>query len=233
RHGNKGIISKIFGNYDMPFLLNGQCLDILLNPLGVPSRMNVGQILECILGLTGQIFHTKFQTVCFDEMNGYEASRSFIYSKLLKSAHQTKQKWLFSKKTPGKVNIFDGRDGQIFHQSVLVGCAYIMKLIHIVDEKMNARSIGSYSLITQQPLRGRAKQGGQRVGEMEVWALQGFGCAYTLQELLTVKSDDLMGRNRLMLTLLKNTPLNKGTPESLRVVLRELQSLCLDFNLLY
>lgn len=233
RHGNKGILSKIFGNYDMPFLLNGECLDILLNPLGVPSRMNVGQILECILGLTGHIFHTKFQTVCFDEMNGYEASRSLIYSKLLKSANQTKQKWLFSKKIPGKVNIFDGRDGLIFHQSVLVGYAYIMKLIHIVDEKINARSTGAYSLITQQPLRGRAKQGGQRVGEMEVWALQGFGSAYTLQELLTVKSDDLMGRNRLMLTLLKNTPLNFGTPESLRVVLRELQSLCLDLNILY
>nr|QHN60194.1 RNA polymerase beta subunit [Caulerpa sertularioides f. longipes] len=233
RHGNKGILSKIFGNYDMPFLLNGECLDILLNPLGVPSRMNVGQILECILGLTGHIFRTKFQTVCFDEMNGYEASRSLIYSKLLKSANQTKQKWLFSKKTPGKVNIFDGRDGLIFHQSVLFGYAYIMKLIHIVDEKINARSTGSYSLITQQPLRGRAKQGGQRVGEMEVWALQGFGSAYTLQELLTVKSDDLMGRNRLMLTLLKNTPLNFGTPESLRVVLRELQSLCLDLNILY
>ena len=233
RHGNKGILSKIFGNYDMPFLLNGECLDILLNPLGVPSRMNVGQILECILGLTGHIFHTKFQTVCFDEMNGYEASRSLIYSKLLKSANQTKQKWLFSKKRPGKVNIFDGRDGLIFHQSVLVGYAYIMKLIHIVDEKINARSTGAYSLITQQPLRGRAKQGGQRVGEMEVWALQGFGSAYTLQELLTVKSDDLMGRNRLMLTLLKNTPLNFGTPESLRVVLRELQSLCLDLNILY
>lgn len=233
RHGNKGILSKIFGNYDMPFLLNGECLDILLNPLGVPSRMNVGQILECILGLTGHIFHTKFQTVCFDEMSGYEASRSFIYSKLLKSANQTKQKWLFSKKRPGKVNIFDGRDGLIFHQSVLVGYAYIMKLIHIVDEKINARSTGAYSLITQQPLRGRAKQGGQRVGEMEVWALQGFGSAYTLQELLTVKSDDLMGRNRLMLTLLKNTPLNFGTPESLRVVLRELQSLCLDLNILY
>nr|YP_009326852.1 DNA-directed RNA polymerase [Caulerpa racemosa]ANJ70731.1 DNA-directed RNA polymerase [Caulerpa racemosa] len=233
RHGNKGILSKIFGNYDMPFLLNGECLDILLNPLGVPSRMNVGQILECILGLTGHIFHTKFQTVCFDEINGYEASRSLIYSKLFKSANQTKQKWLFSKKRPGKVNIFDGRDGLIFHQSVLVGYAYIMKLIHIVDEKINARSTGAYSLITQQPLRGRAKQGGQRVGEMEVWALQGFGSAYTLQELLTVKSDDLMGRNRLMLTLLKNTPLNFGTPESLRVVLRELQSLCLDLNILY
>lgn len=232
RHGNKGILSKIFGNYDMPFLLNGECLDILLNPLGVPSRMNVGQILECILGLTGHIFQTKFQTICFDEMNGYEASRSLIYSKLLKSANQTKQKWLFSKKRPGKVNIFDGRDGLIFHQSVLVGYAYIMKLIHIVDEKINARSTGAYSLITQQPLRGRAKQGGQRVGEMEVWALQGFGSAYTLQELLTVKSDDLMGRNRLMLTLLKNTPLNFGTPESLRVVLRELQSLCLDLNIL-
>nr|YP_009306420.1 RNA polymerase b-subunit [Caulerpa cliftonii]AOP19324.1 RNA polymerase b-subunit [Caulerpa cliftonii] len=233
RHGNKGIISQIFGPYDMPYLPNGECLDILLNPLGVPSRMNVGQILECVLGLTGHIFHTKFQITCFDEIDGYEASRSLIYSKLLECSNQVKQKWLFSKKTPGKVHIFDGRNGQIFHQSILIGYAYIMKLIHIVDEKIHARSTGPYSLITQQPLRGRAKQGGQRVGEMEVWALQGFGSAYILQELLTIKSDDLVGRNRLMFALLKNTSLHFGTPESLRVVLRELQSLCLDFNLLY
>jgi DNA-directed RNA polymerase subunit beta len=233
RHGNKGIISKILGSYDMPFLPNGECIDILLNPLGVPSRMNAGQIFECILGLSGKILQTHFQIACFDEMEGYETSRSLIYSKLLQAAQKTKQKWLFSKKTPAKVHLFDGRNGQLFDQSVLVGWAYIMKLIHIVDEKIHARSIGAYSLITQQPLRGRAKHGGQRVGEMEVWALQGFGCAYILQELLTVKSDDLLGRNRLMVTILKNTPLNFGTPESLRVVLRELQSLCIDISLVF
>lgn len=231
RHGNKGIISQIFSNYDMPYLSNGSTLDVLLNPLGVPSRMNVGQILECLLGFAGQIFHTKFQVLCFDEMYGYEASRSFIYSKLFESCKKTRQKWLFSKKTPGKLHLFDGRNGQLFHQSIIVGSTYLMKLIHIVDEKIHARATGPYSLITQQPLRGRAKHGGQRVGEMEVWALQGFGSAYTLQELLTVKSDDLQGRNQILQTLLKNTPLRFGTSESLRVVLRELQCLCLDLQI--
>ena len=231
RHGNKGIISQIFSNSDMPYLSNGHTLDVLLNPLGVPSRMNVGQILECLLGFTGKIFHTKFKVLCFDEIYGYESSRSFIYSKIFELCKKTRQKSLFSKKTPGKLNLFDGRDGQLFYQSVIVGSTYLMKLIHVVDEKIHARGTGPYSLITQQPLRGRAQHGGQRVGEMEVWALQGFGSAYTLQELLTVKSDDLNGRNQIMQTLLKNKPLRFGTPESLRVVLRELQCLCLDLQL--
>ena len=231
RHGNKGIISQIFSNYDMPYLVSGDTLDVLLNPLGVPSRMNVGQILECLLGFTGQIFHTKFQILCFDEIYGYEASRSFIYSKIFELCQKMRQKRLFSKKTPGKLNIFDGRNGQLLHQSVMVGSTYLMKLIHIVDEKIHARGTGPYSLITQQPLRGRSKHGGQRFGEMEVWALQGFGSAYTLQELLTVKSDDLQGRNQIMQTLLKNKPSRFGTPESLRVILRELQCLCLDLQL--
>lgn len=228
RHGNKGIISKILANSDMPYLSNGQSIEIVLNPLGVPSRMNVGQIFECLLGLAGEIFHTKFQVLCFDEMYGYEASRSFVYSKLFESC---KKKRLFSKLTPGKLHLFDGRNGQLFHQSVLVGSTYIMKLIHLVDEKIHGRATGPYSLITQQPLRGRAHHGGQRFGEMEVWAAQGFGSAYTLQELLTVKSDDMIGRNLLMETLLKNKPLRSfGTPESLRVVLRELQCLCLQLT---
>ena len=231
RHGNKGIISKVFSNYDMPYLSDGSTLDVILNPLGVPSRMNVGQILECLLGFAGRIFHTKFQVLCFDEIYGYEASRSYIYSKLLDACKKTQQKWIFSKKNPGKLHLFDGRDGYIFKQSVMVGVTYLMKLIHIVDEKIHARATGPYSLITQQPLRGRAKHGGQRIGEMEVWALQGFGCAYTLQELLTVKSDDLQGRKQIMQALLKNTALNFGTPESFRVVLRELQCLCLDLQL--
>ena len=231
RHGNKGIISQIFSNSDMPYLSNGCTLDVLLNPLGVPSRMNVGQILECLLGFTGQIFHTKFRVLCFDEIYGYESSRSFIYSKLFELCKKTRQKLFLSKKTPGKFNLFDGRNGQLFYQSITVGSTYLMKLIHVVDEKIHARGTGPYSLITQQPLRGRAKHGGQRIGEMEVWALQGFGSAYTLQELLTVKSDDLHGRNQIMQTLLKNTPLRFGTPESLRVVLRELQCLCLDLQL--
>nr|BBN51372.1 DNA directed RNA polymerase beta subunit b [Halimeda borneensis] len=231
RHGNKGIISQILANCDMPYLPNGHSLDVLLNPLGVPSRMNVGQIFECLLGFAGQIFQTKFQILCFDEIYGYEASRSFIYSKLFESCKKTGQKWLLSKENPGKFHLFDGRSGELFHQSILVGSTYLMKLIHIVDEKIHARATGPYSLITQQPLRGRAKHGGQRFGEMEVWALQGFGIAYAIQELLTVKSDDLQGRNQIMQTLLKNTPFKFGTPESLRVALRELQCLCLCLQL--
>ena len=231
RHGNKGIISKILPNFDMPYMVNGNTLDVVLNPLGVPSRMNVGQILECLLGFAGQIFNTQFKVLCFDEIYGYEASRSFVYSKLFESCQKTNQKWLFNKTTPGKLHLFDGRTGQPFSQSILIGTTYLMKLIHIVDEKIHARSTGPYSLVTQQPLRGRAKHGGQRFGEMEVWALEGFGCAYILQELLTIKSDDIYGRNRIMQTLLKNKPMQFHAPESFRVILRELQCLCLNLDL--
>jgi len=233
RHGNKGIISQILPNYDMPYLSNGATLEVLLNPLGVPSRMNVGQILECLLGFVGKIFHTKFQILCFDEIYGYEASRSFIYSKLYEIRQKTTQRWLLSKINPGKLHLFDGRTGELFNQPIMIGYTYLMKLIHIVDEKIHARSTGPYSLITQQPVRGRSKQGGQRLGEMEVWALQGYGCAYTLQELLTSKSDDIQGRNQILQTLLKNESFYFGTPESLRVVLRELQCLCLDIQIYY
>nr|YP_009472568.1 RNA polymerase b-subunit [Chlorodesmis fastigiata]ARO74165.1 RNA polymerase b-subunit [Chlorodesmis fastigiata] len=232
RHGNKGIISKILSNFDMPYMVNGNTLDVVLNPLGVPSRMNVGQIFECLLGFAGQIFNTQFKVLCFDETYGYEASRSFVYSKLLESCQKTNQKWLFNKTKPGKLHLFDGRNGELFSQSILIGNTYLMKLIHIVDEKIHARSTGPYSLITQQPLRGRAKHGGQRFGEMEVWALEGFGCAYTLQELLTVKSDDINGRTRILKTILQNKPMKFLTPESFRVILRELQCLCLDLRLL-
>nr|AYC64719.1 RNA polymerase b-subunit [Boodleopsis sp. FL1161] len=231
RHGNKGIISQICYNEDMPYCINGQTLDMVLNPLGVPSRMNVGQILECLLGFTGQIFKTKFHVTCFDEMYGYDASRSFVYSKLLELCSKTTYPWLFSKNCPGKVQLFDGRTGQAFSQSATIGSSYIIKLVHIVDEKIHARSTGPYSLVTQQPLKGRSKHGGQRIGEMEVWALQGFGCAYTLQELLTIKSDDLYGRNQILFKLIKNKPFRFGKPESFRVVLRELQSLCLNIKL--
>nr|YP_009519104.1 RNA polymerase b-subunit [Callipsygma wilsonis]AYC64985.1 RNA polymerase b-subunit [Callipsygma wilsonis] len=230
RHGNKGIISKILPDPDMPYLSNGMSLDVLLNPLGIPSRMNVGQIFECLLGLTGQIFQTKFQILCFHEINGFELSRSFVYSKLFELCRKSNQKWLFSKKNPGKFHLFDGRNGQLFDQSILVGSSYLMKLVHIVDEKMHARSTGPYSVTTQQPLRGRTNCGGQRFGEMEVWALQGFGCSYILQELLTIKSDDLNGRNQILSTIVKNIPFNFTKPESLRVILRELQCLCFQIE---
>lgn len=231
RHGNKGIISKILPRQDMPYLPDGTPVDIVLNPLGVPSRMNVGQIFECLLGLAGINLHEKYKITPFDETFGPEASRSMVFSKLYSARLQTKQDWLFNPTFPGKLQLFDGCTGTAFDQHVTVGQAYILKLIHLVDEKIHARSTGPYSLVTQQPLRGRSKHGGQRVGEMEVWALEGFGAAYTLQELLTIKSDDMKGRHKAVDSILKNKPISLGTPESFKVLIRELQSLCLDVRI--
>nr|YP_009367782.1 beta subunit of RNA polymerase [Neodangemannia microcystis]ARK14782.1 beta subunit of RNA polymerase [Neodangemannia microcystis] len=228
RHGNKGIISNILPRQDMPYLPDGTPLDMVLNPLGVPSRMNVGQIYECLLGLAGRYLGEKYKVRPFDEIYGPETSRSLVYSKLYEARLKTGQNWLFNPMCPGKTRLFDGRTGECFNQPVTVGQAYILKLIHLVDEKIHARSVGPYSLVTQQPLRGRSKHGGQRFGEMEVWALEGFGAAYTLQELITVKSDDIKGREQVMEAIQKNKAISLGTPESFKVLIRELQSLCLD-----
>ena len=228
RHGNKGIISKVLPRQDMPYLPNGVPVDMVLNPLGVPSRMNVGQIFECLLGLAGKHLNQQFKIVPFDEIYGPEASRSLVYSKLLEARIKTGQKWLFTPDFAGKTKLFDGRSGECFDQAITVGEAYMLKLVHLVDEKIHARSTGPYSFVTQQPLRGRSKHGGQRLGEMEVWALEGFGAAYTLQELLTVKSDDIKGRHQVMDAILNSKPISLGTPESFKVLIRELQSLCLD-----
>lgn len=228
RHGNKGIVSKILNQEDMPYYPDGRPIDMILNPLGVPSRMNVGQLFESLLGFVGSKLHKKFKILPFDEVCGYEASRSLTFSKLHEARHKLQQNWLFSPNYPGKFRLFDGRTGSSFDYPVMAGFSYMMKLIHLVDEKIHARSTGSYSLVTQQPLRGRSKHGGQRFGEMEVWALEGFGVAYTLQELLTVKSDDVKGRTQIMETILKNSALRFGTPESFKVLIRELQALCLD-----
>lgn len=228
RHGNKGIVSKILPRQDMPYLPDGTPVDIVLNPLGVPSRMNVGQVFECLLGLAGICLNEKYKITPFDETFGPEASRSIVFSKLYSARLKTNQKWIFNPNFPGKIQIFDGCTGNSFDQHVTVGQAYILKLVHLVDEKIHARSTGPYSLVTQQPLRGRSKHGGQRLGEMEVWALEGFGAAYTLQELLTIKSDDIKGRHQVIDSILKNKPILLGTPESFRVLVRELQSLCLD-----
>jgi DNA-directed RNA polymerase subunit beta len=228
RHGNKGIISNILPRQDMPYLPDGTPLDIVLNPLGVPSRMNVGQIFECLLGLAGYYLKQSYKIRPFDEIYGSEASRSLVYSKLYEARCRTNQSWLFNPNFPGKVRLFDGRTGDCFKQPVTVGVAYILKLVHLVDHKIHARSTGPYSLVTQQPLRGRSKQGGQRVGEMEVWALEGFGAAYILQEILTIKSDDLEGRHQILRCILRNEPMKTGIPESFKVLVRELQSLCLD-----
>ena len=227
RHGNKGIISKILPRQDMPYLPDGTPVDMILNPLGVPSRMNVGQIYECLLGLAAEHLNAKFKVLPFDEMHGPEASRALINKKLKEAA--SSKDWLFSNQHPGKMMLTDGRTGQLFDNPVMVGYAYMLKLVHLVDDKIHARSTGPYSLVTQQPLGGRAQQGGQRLGEMEVWALEAFGAAYTLQELLTIKSDDMQGRNDTLNSIVKGRPIPRpGTPESFKVLMRELQSLCLD-----
>jgi len=227
RHGNKGIISKILPSQDMPFLPDGTPVDIILNPLGVPSRMNVGQVFECLFGLAAKELKEQYKVIPFDEMFGLETSRSIVFSKLYSARFKTNKEWLYNPNFPGKIKLFDGYTGNSFDQHITTGYSYILKLIHLVDEKIHARSTGPYSLVTQQPLRGRSKHGGQRVGEMEVWALEGFGAAYILQELLTIKSDDMKGRKRILDRILKNKPIFFGTPESFKVLVRELQSLCL------
>ena len=240
RHGNKGIVSLILPPQDMPFLQDGTPVDIVLNPLGVPSRMNVGQVLECLFGLAGHYLSQHYRLLPFDEMYGKDASRGLVYKKLYEASRRTGYDWLFDPNSPGKTHLFDGRTGEPFHQPVLVGYSYMFKLIHLVDEKMHARSTGPYSLVTQQPLGGRSKHGGQRLGEMEVWALEGFGAASILQEFLTVKSDEIYARNTFLFHLMKRRKLPRpGLPESFRVLVHELQSLCLsvyynpDFRLTY
>ena len=231
RHGNKGIISRILSRQDMPFLPDGTPVDILLNPLGVPSRMNVGQLYECLLGFAGDKLNARFKVLPFDEMYGLEMSRILINKKLRQASIQKNEGWLFNPYAPGKMVLIDGRTGKEFENPITVGNAYMLKLIHLVDDKMHARATGPYSLITQQPLRGKAQHGGQRFGEMEVWALEGFGAAFTLNELLTIKSDDMQGRNETLNAIIKGESLPKfGVPESLKVLLQELRSLGLDLS---
>ncbi|MCU0565132.1 MAG: DNA-directed RNA polymerase subunit beta [Oculatellaceae cyanobacterium Prado106] len=229
RHGNKGIISRILPVEDMPYLPDGTAIDIVLNPLGVPSRMNVGQVFECLLGWAGHNLDARFKMIPFDEMYGEEASRLTTHGKIMEARDRTGQDWVFNPDNPGKIQVYDGRTGEPFDRAVTVGKAYMLKLVHLVDDKIHARSTGPYSLVTQQPLGGKAQQGGQRFGEMEVWALEAFGSAYILQELLTVKSDDMQGRNEALNAIVKGKAIPRpGTPESFKVLMRELQSLCLD-----
>nr|AXN55083.1 RpoB [Calochilus caesius] len=232
RHGNKGIISKILSRQDMPYLQDGTPVDMVFNPLGVPSRMNVGQIFECSLGLAGDLLKKQYRIVPFDERYEQEASRKLVFSELYEASKQTKNPWVFEPEYPGKSRIFDGRTGDLFEQPVLIGKSYILKLIHQVDDKIHGRSSGHYALVTQQPLRGRAKQGGQRVGEMEVWALEGFGVAHILQEMLTYKSDHIRARQEVLgATIIGATiPNPEGAPESFRLLVRELRSLALELN---
>ena len=231
RHGNKGIISRILPRQDMPFLPDGTPIDIILNPLGVPSRMNVGQLYECLLGLAGDKLNSRFKILPFDEMYGLEISRILINKKLRQASIMKNQSWVFNPYAPGKMVLVDGRTGKEFENPVTIGNAYMLKLIHLVDDKMHARATGPYSLITQQPLRGKAQHGGQRFGEMEVWALEGFGAAFTLKELLTIKSDDMQGRNETLNAIVKGQQIPKfGIPESFKVLLHELRSIGLDMS---
>ncbi len=218
RHGNKGVVSKIVPEEDMPYLPDGRPVDIILNPLGVPSRMNVGQILETHLGWAAHEGGYHVASPVFDGAKEEEIKKALIEQKLPES---------------GKIRLYDGMTGEPFDQEVTVGYIYILKLAHLVDDKIHARSIGPYSLITQQPLGGKAQFGGQRFGEMEVWALEAYGAAYTLQELLTVKSDDVQGRTKIYEAIVKgkNAP-EPGIPESFNVLVKELQGLCLDVKLL-
>ncbi|MBD2446727.1 DNA-directed RNA polymerase subunit beta [Nostoc sp. FACHB-152] len=229
RHGNKGIISRILPLEDMPYLPDGSPVDIVLNPLGVPSRMNVGQVFECLLGWAGHTLGVRFKITPFDEMYGEESSRRIVHGKLQEARDETGRDWVYNPDDPGKIMVFDGRTGEPFDRPITIGVAYMLKLVHLVDDKIHARSTGPYSLVTQQPLGGKAQQGGQRFGEMEVWALEAFGAAYTLQELLTVKSDDMQGRNEALNAIVKGKAIPRpGTPESFKVLMRELQSLGLD-----
>ena len=218
RHGNKGVVSRVLPAEDMPYLEDGTPVDIILNPLGVPSRMNLGQVLEVHLGEVARRLGVKFETPVFDGANDLDIEE------LLK---------LSGAREDGKTYLYDGRTGERFDNPVTVGIMYMLKLHHLVDDKMHARSIGSYSLVTKQPLGGKAQFGGQRFGEMEVWALQGYGAAYTLQEMLTVKSDDVKQREKTYEAIVKGENLpTPGIPEGFRVLMKELQSLGLNMELL-
>jgi DNA-directed RNA polymerase subunit beta len=234
RHGNKGIISRILPAIDMPYLPDGTPIDIVLNPLGVPSRMNVGQVFECLLGFAGEKLGSRFFISPFDEIYEKEASRILVNQKLKEAAIQKNQSWIYNPIYPGKVLLRDGRTGEFFDNPITIGKSYILKLIHLVEDKIHARSTGPYAMITEQPLAGKAQKGGQRFGEMEVWALEAYGCANTLQELLTIKSDDIDGRNDMYDAILLKNDTEKpipSIPESFLTLMRELNALGLDFSM--
>jgi DNA-directed RNA polymerase subunit beta len=218
RHGNKGVVSRVLPQEDMPYLPDGRPLDIVLNPLGVPSRMNIGQVLEVHLGRAASELGWKIMTPVFDGAHESEIRETLKEAGL---------------REDGKTIVYDGRTGEPFDNPVTVGYMYFLKLHHLVDDKIHARSTGPYSLVTQQPLGGKAQFGGQRFGEMEVWALEAYGAAYTLQEILTVKSDDIVGRVKTYESIIKGQNVPKpGIPESFKVLIKELQSLCLDVRVL-
>ena len=253
RHGNKGVISKILPVEDMPFLADGTPVDIILNPLGVPSRMNIGQLLETHLGWAASVGwsddpktktsvpgHMPVATPVFDGAREEEisdaieaANKNLVFKHNERYGKKAMTNMVPTLSRTGKTALFDGRTGEPFREDVTVGQIYILKLLHLVDDKIHARSTGPYSLITQQPLGGKAQFGGQRFGEMEVWALYAYGAAYVLQEILTIKSDDIVGRVKAYEAIVKgeNIP-EPGIPESFKVLVKEMQSLCLDVEIL-
>ena len=212
-----GIVATIVPEEDMPFMEDGTPVDIVLNPLGVPSRMNLGQLYETMLGWAGEVVGKNFATPVFDGASPAEVKEELIKAGLPET---------------GKAFLIDGKTGEYFNNPVTVGNIYMMKLSHMVDDKMHARSTGPYSLITQQPLGGKAQFGGQRLGEMEVWALQAYGAAHTLHELLTVKSDDVEGRSKVYNAIVRGEQMpDYSAPESFNVMIKELQGLCIDVEL--
>ena len=258
RHGNKGVVSRVLPVEDMPYLPNGRPLDIVLNPLGVPSRMNIGQILETHLSLASKVLGIDICTPTFEGANEkdiqdtLEIANDYVntewddfkkkYENILSAdviqylgehlEHRDEWKGVEISKD-GKVLLRDGRTGEYFDSPTTIGFMHYLKLHHLVDDKIHARSTGPYSLVTQQPLGGKAQFGGQRFGEMEVWALEAYGAAYTLQEILTVKSDDMVGRLKVYESIIKGENMQKPTiPESFKVLLKELQALCLDLTVL-
>ena len=230
RHGNKGVVSRILPSCDMPFLPDGRPVDIVLNPLGVPSRMNFGQLFETYLGLACRYLGFHAATPVFDGVLETEIDELLTEARKVQEKDEGAQSWI----TPeGKTVLYDGLTGEPFAQKVVVGVIYMLKLHHLVTDKIHARAVGPYSLVTQQPLGGKAQRGGQRMGEMEVWALEAYGVAYALQELLTVKSDDVQGRTRIYESIVKGqNVLDSGMPESFSVLIHELRGLCLDTQLL-
>jgi DNA-directed RNA polymerase subunit beta len=216
RHGNKGVVSKVLPEEDMPHLPDGTPVDVVLNPLGVPSRMNIGQVMESHLGMVGKMLGVEFETPVFDG-----AKPSEIQEKLLEAGVSG----------DGKFTLIDGRTGEPFENPVMVGVMYMMKLNHQVYDKLHARSTGSYSLVTQQPLGGKAQFGGQRFGEMEVWALEAYGAAYTLQEMMTLKSDDVIGRAKLYEAIVKGGVFPEpNITESFKVLISEIRGLCMNID---
>ena len=234
RHGNKGVVSRILPSCDMPFLPDGRPVDIVLNPLGVPSRMNLGQLFETYLGLACRYLNFHAATPVFDGVQESEIDELLVKARKVQEEEAGKgnenQCWICPE---GKTVLYDGLTGEPFQQKVVVGVIYMLKLHHLVTDKIHARAVGPYSLVTQQTLGGKAQLGGQRMGEMEVWALEAYGVAYALQELLTVKSDDVQGRTRMYESIVKGTNvLDSGMPESFSVLIHELRGLCLDTQLL-